>query len=175
MKIINKKILYTSGDLQLAYQTHFRKRYPIRSRLLLIIGAISFFIGLFLLVSQKHRFDIEYNNWASWFLLFYGVLIAFLYFFNLKNIGRRMYSKMPEFRSEFEYTYTEESISVKSENTNNNNKWEYYQNSIITKDVIIIYPNRFRFNLFPRKYFTEEEYNQLKNWIVSKIKTKEFK
>ena len=175
MEAIEKTILFTPGDLQLAYSTHFRKAYPIRSRLLLIVGVISFIIGLILLVFQFYAGGMNYTNWAAWFLLCYGVVIAVLYFYNLRNIGKRMYSKMPDFKNPFNYIFTPDSIQVKSENVNSTNNWEYYQSALISPEVIMIYPNKFRFSLFPKKYFTEEEYQTLKKWIINKVKTKEAK
>jgi hypothetical protein len=84
-----------------------------------------------------------------------------------------MYAKMPDFKNPFNYKFTAENIEVKAENINSNNNWEYYQSALITPDVIMIYPNKFRFSLFPLRYFTEEEFSQLKSWITAKVKTKE--
>ncbi|MEI6852430.1 MAG: YcxB family protein [Bacteroidota bacterium] len=175
MESIEKTILFTSEDLQLAYTTHFQKMYPVRSRLLLIIGALSFLIGALLLTFQFFSKTHDYTNWASWFLLCYGFVIAVLYFYNLKRIGKRMYSKMPDFKNPFSYKFTAENIEVKAPNINSNNNWEYYQSALVSPDVIMIYPNKFRFSLFPREHFTEEEFRQLKEWVVAKVKTKEVK
>jgi hypothetical protein len=175
MESIEKTILFKSEDLQLAYTTHFRKMYPVRSRLLLIVGFISFLIGALLLVFQYASGTHNNINWASWFLVCYGIIIALLYFYNLKRIGKRMYKKMPDFKNPFNYKFTAEDITVKAENVNSNNNWEYYQSALISPDVIMIYPNKFRFSLFPKTYFTEEEFNQLKTWVAAKVKTKEVK
>ncbi len=175
MEKISKTILFTAEDLQLAYSTHFRKAYPVRSRLLLIVGGISIVIGLFLLVLQFYMKGLNYTNWAAWFLLCYGVFIAILYFYNLKTIGKRMYTKMPDFKNPFNYIFTAENIQVTSDNVNTTNNWEYYQSAMINEMVIMIYPNKFRFSLFPKKYFTDEEYATLKQWVRAKIKTKETK
>jgi hypothetical protein len=175
MDSIEKKILFTSEDLQLAYSTHFRKMYPIRSRLLLIIGSLSFLIGAMLLTFQIFMAKHDYTNWASWFLLCYGLTIALLYFYNLKRIGKRMYAKMPDFKNPFHYKFTSEDIEVKAENINSKNFWEYYQSALVSPEVIMVYPNKFRFSLFPKKYFTNEEFGQLKEWVKAKIKTKEVK
>jgi hypothetical protein len=147
--------------------------YPVRSRLLLIIGALSFLVGAMLLTFQFFSKTHDYTNWASWFLLCYGFVIAVLYFYNLKRIGKRMYAKMPDFKNPFNYKFTADNIVVTAENVNSNNNWEYYQSALISPDVIMIYPNKFRFSLFPKTYFTEEEFNQLKTWVKAKINTKE--
>jgi len=157
----------------MAYTTHFQKMYPLRSRLLLIIGGLSFLVGAMLLTFQVFSAKHDYTNWASWFLLCYGIIIAILYFYNLKQIGKRMYNKMPDFRNPFIYKFTENNLEVSGENVNSSNNWEFYQSSLITPEVIMVYPNKFRFSLFPKKYFTDEEFLQLKKWVSAKIKTKE--
>jgi len=173
MESIEKTILFTSEDLHLAYTTHFRKMYPVRSRLLLIVGLLSFLVGAMLLTFQLFSARHDYTNWASWFLLGYGLIIALLYFYNLQRIGKRMYAKMPDFKNPFHYKFTSENIEVNAENVDSNNNWEYYQSALISSNVIMIYPNKFRFSLFPKKYFSEEEFAQLKDWIKAKVKTKE--
>ena len=175
MESIEKTILFTPEDLQLAYTTHFRNVYPVRSRLLLIVGFISFLIGAILLTFQFISGTQNNINWASWFLVIYGVIIALLYFYNLKRLGKRMYSKMPDFKNPFTYKITSVNIEVKAENVNSNNNWGYYQSALITAEVIMIYPNKFRFSLFPKKYFTEEEFSEMKKWISASVKTKEVK
>ncbi|MEI6124739.1 MAG: hypothetical protein WCQ95_14060 [Bacteroidota bacterium] len=175
MEPIEKTILYTSNDLQLAYTMHFQKAYPVRSRLLLMVGGLSFLVGIFLLVFQFYASGLNYTNWAAWFLLFYGAIIAVLYFYNLSSIGKRMYSKMPDFKKPFHYVFTPDSVQVKSENINATNNWEFYQSAMIHPNVIMVYPNKFRFSLFPKKYFTDQEFETLKQWVRAKIKTKETK
>ena len=175
MDKIEKNIQYSPGDLQLAYTTHFRRIYPVRSRLLLFVSAVSFIVGGALLIYETTRSYAAVTNWAAWFLLAYGAIIAVLYFYNLRTVGKRMYSKMPDFKKPFNYVFSAESVQVSSENVNSTNKWEFYQSALISSGVIMVYPNKFRFNLFPKKYFSDEEYEMLKQWIRAKIKTKETK
>lgn len=175
MDKIEKTIKYTREDLQLAYTTHFRKMYPVRSRLLIVVSVISLIAGVLFIIYDLKKGSNIYANWAAWFLICYGVIIAILYFYNLRTVGKRMYSKMPDFERPFNYVFTDEQIQVSSETINSNNKWEFYQSALISPEVIMVYPNKFRFNLFPKKYFTDQEYETLKQWIRAKIKTKESK
>ncbi|HNZ42047.1 MAG TPA: YcxB family protein [Bacteroidales bacterium] len=175
MEQIEKKIHYTPEDLQMAYSTHLKKMYPVRSRMLLVIAAVSFIIGCILLFYEHKNGSDDYTNWAAWFLIVYGVAIAALYFYNQHNLGKRMFSKMPDFAKPFSYVFSPEQIQVSSDNINNTNKWEFYQSALITSEIIMVYPNKFRFNLFPKKYFSDEEFELLKQWVRAKIKTKEVK
>jgi hypothetical protein len=175
MDKIEKTIKYTPEDLQLAYTTHFRRMYPVRSRLLIVVSIISLIAGCVFIIYDLKKGSNIYGNWAAWFLICYGIIIGILYFYNLRTVGKRMYSKMPDFEKPFNYVFTDEKIQVSSETINSNNTWEYYQTALISSEVIMVYPNKFRFNLFPKKYFTNEEYEMLKQWIRAKIKTKESK
>ncbi|HOY31481.1 MAG TPA: YcxB family protein [Bacteroidales bacterium] len=173
MDSIEKLIQYTPEDLQMAYTIHLKKTYPLRSRLLLVVSAVSLIVGGALLVYEAMKGNADAINWAAWFLIAYGIAIALLYFYNLRTIGKKMFTKMPEFARPFQYLFTAAGVQVSTQNMNNQNKWDFYQSALICPETIIIYPNKFRFNLFPKKYFTDEEYELLKQWIREKIKTKE--
>ncbi|MCK9612734.1 MAG: YcxB family protein [Bacteroidales bacterium] len=175
MEKIEKNILFTPEDLQLAYTTHFRRTYPVRSRMLFIISIISLLTGIAFFCYDFSQGNIFIKNWAAWFLLCYGITIAVVYFHNLKTIGKRMYSKMPDFERPYNFIFDAGKIQITSETTNNINKWEAYNSALFCENMILLYPNKLRFNLFPKKYFTDEEFNMLKQWIKAKIKTKEYK
>ncbi|HNW90722.1 MAG TPA: hypothetical protein PKN48_13760 [Bacteroidales bacterium] len=175
MDKISKIIQYTPEDLQLAYTTHFRKMYPVRSRMLLVVSAVSFIAGGIVLVYELIKGSDSFINWAAWFLIAYGVLIFILYFYNLRTVGKRMFAKMPDFEKPFNYIFSSENVQVSAETINSTNKWEFYQSAMICSDIILVYPNKFRFNLFPKKYFSDEEFEMLKQWIGAKIKTKAVK
>ncbi len=173
MDIIEKTIQYEADDFQLAYSTHYRKKYPVRSRLVLIISAISIIAGIVLFIYDMNKGGVFYKNFAAWFLLLYGMVIAIVFVKNMRTIGKRTLSKLPDFSRPLHYVFNIGEIQVSSETINNVNKWEHYQSALFTGDLIMIYPNKYRFNFFPKKYFTDEEFSQLKQWIQAKIKTKE--
>jgi hypothetical protein len=167
MDAFTVRIQYTPEDLQRAYRIHNSKVYPVGSRLLLFLGLISLIIGGVLMLYSC--FALKFTNWFAWFLIIYGIFIIGFYFWRIKTMGRRMFSKMPDFTHPYEYTFSEIGIKASSVFVNSDNLWNYYIRYCITPDMILLYPNKFRFNFFARKHFTEEQFKQLQAWIIENV------
>jgi hypothetical protein len=167
MESFTISIQYTPEDLQKAYKVHYSKVYPIAGRLLLILGIISLVFGAALLLYSYLGFS--FTNWFAWFLIVYGLIIMAIYFWRVGTIGRRMFSKMPDFEYPYEYVFSDQGIKITSKNVNSENNWDYFSRYCITEDMILLYPNKFRFNFFARKYFTEEQFLQLRSWVTEKV------
>jgi hypothetical protein len=160
-------IQYSYQELQAAYSIHYNKVYPIGSRLLLILGLISLVIGIGLLVYSYIAFS--FTNWFAWFLIIYSIVLIVFYFWRFKTIGKRMFRKMPDFENPYEYTFSENGIQAASKNVNSDNRWSYYIKYFINSEMILLYPNKFRFNFFARKHFTDEQFALLQKWIKENI------
>jgi hypothetical protein len=160
-------IKYTQEDLQKAYKIHFGKIYPLAGKLMLILGLISISIGVGLLLFSY--LAINYTNWFAWFLVVYGIILIIYYFWRINTMGRRMFAKMPDMLHSYEYTFSENGIRVVSTSVQSDNSWNYYCRYYIAPDIILLYPNKFRFNFFDRKHFTEEQFTQLRSWVTRNV------
>jgi hypothetical protein len=163
-------IQYSAKDLQRAYQLHYQKGYPIGSRLLMILGVISLIIGGALLAYSY--LYLQFSNPFAWFLIAYGVLMIMIYFWRFYTIGKRMFKKMPEFQHPYHYTFSEKGIKAESPLANSDNQWEYYNRCIISDDMILLLPNKFRFNFFARRHFTDEQFKMLRHWVEANVMTR---
>jgi len=161
------QIQYTAEELQQAYKIHNKKVYPIAGRLLLILGLISIVIGIPLLLYSY--IWLSFINWFAWFLIIYGALVISIYIWRIRTMGKRMFSKMPDFAHPYEYTFSEKGIKAVSPSTNSDNNWSYYSRYCIAPDMILLYPNKFRFNFFAKKHFTEEQFKQLQDWVIENV------
>lgn len=162
-------IQYTAGDLQRAYQIHYRKGYPVGSRLLMILGVISLVFGTVLMLYSY--LSLHFTNWFAWFLVVYGVLVIVFYYWRFYTMGKRMFKKMPDFEHPYHYVFSEDGIRAQSVNVNSDNAWAYYNRCIIEEDMIILYPNRYRFNFFAKRHFSPEQFETLKKWVREKVVT----
>lgn len=160
-------IQYSSDDLQKAYQLHYRKGYPISSRLLMILGVISLIIGSALLLYSY--LWLFFTNWFAWFLVVYGILVVLFYYWRFYTMGQRMFKKMPDFEHPYHYTFSEKGIKAESTHINSDNNWEYYIRCVITDDMILLYPNKFRFNFFARRHFSDEQFKTLQQWARENV------
>jgi hypothetical protein len=163
-------IQYTPEDLQQAYRLHNKKMFPVSSKLLLILAAISFFAGTTLLVYGYA--GAGFVNWFARFLVVYGIALVLFYGWRVRTMGRRMFSKMPEFNTPYECTFSREGIRISNPAIQSNNAWHYYNHYIITDNMILLYPHKFRFNYFPRRCFTDGQFVQLRDWIIQYVPLK---
>lgn len=169
MESIDIEITYTADDLQKSYKAHFNRQYPIRSKLVLILGILLIILGILLIAIENatNKSEILGISYAG-----LGVASILYFFWNSNTLGKRMYKKMPDFRLPYHYKITTESILITNKNITTEVKWEHFTNSLITDDMILIYPNKFRYNLFPKRYFTDEQFVKLVSLIRENVPNK---
>jgi hypothetical protein len=56
-------------------------------------------------------------------------------------------------------------MKVRGKNISSESRWAHFQSYYFTDDLIVVYPNKFRFNFFPKEHFTDDEFVLLKKWI----------
>jgi hypothetical protein len=169
MESIKVTIQYSPEDLQNAYALHFRKLQPVRSRLVLILGAILVFFGILLVVLQSLSGII---SWMSWAFLLYGMLVVAYYYWRFGRMGKVAFKKLVNFHFPFTFTITPEGLDTVGKNVSSNNTWDYYQIAIVTEHMIILYPNKMHLVFLPKKYFSDIEFSQLTDWVRNNVKVK---
>ncbi len=170
MEEINIKIQYTADDLQKSYELFYRKVFTYRTFLLLFIGIISLLAGTFFLLQSLYY---GFSNLVAWFLVFYGLFLIIYFYWRFKTIGKRMYKKLHDFKSPYDYTFNSEGFTGVGKDLKSEATWNHFKKFIINEDLILLCPNKFRFNFFPKKYFTVEQYLQIEEWIKAKIPNNE--
>lgn len=166
---IRKKIQYSAEDLQLGYTLHLNKNYPFRSKLLLFMGLLLMIMGVLLVILQSIAGNL---NWLSFSFIVYGIAILIYYKWKLKAMGKAAYKKLTNFHHPFDFTISEEKVITSGKNTTSESAWEHYEFAVISEKILLLYPNKLTFVIFPRKYFSDTEYGQIKSWIEQKVKCK---
>lgn len=169
MQAFEITIQYSAEDLQQAYQLHYRKGYPLRGRILLILGIVSLTLGVILLAYSY--FWLQFTNWFAWFLFIYGILVMAFHFWRYYTMGKRVFKRMPDFRGPYHYTFSDEGIKADGEHLHSDNTWNYYIRSLVSEDMILLYPNKYRFNFFARRHFSGEQFETLKSWVRERVLT----
>lgn len=162
---IKIEIQYTPEDLQKSYRLHFKKLYPVRSKLVLALGSFLMVLGI-LLVMLEQAGNKSVLLGVSY--IFLGTAAVGFYIWNNATIGKRMYKKLPDFRHPYTYVFSEEGMHVSSVNITTDIKWDHFWKAVVCPDMILLYPNKFRYNLFPKKYFTHGQFEHLK-YLISKF------
>jgi hypothetical protein len=169
MRDFDVTIQYSAEDLQQAYHLHYRKAFPVGSKLLLILGGIAFVFGLGLLLYSYLR--LNFTNWFAWFLIIYAVLMVAFYYWRYYSMGKRMFKKMTDFQYPFQYHFSDKGIKVSNPNVNSDNKWSYYEKHIMDDDMILLYPNKLRFNFFARRHFEGAAFDELREFVTKNVKS----
>ncbi len=169
MEKIEVTLQYTAQDLQHAYKLHFHKMNPFRSRVILVLGALLVLLGIILVFLQSVAGMI---TWISWFFLVYGILVVVYYYWRINNMGKSAYKRLTEFHYPFTFTFTDEGVQSVGKTLSSKNTWDHYQVALIRPEIILLYPNKLRFILLPKKYFTEGDFEVLSRVVREKVKTK---
>jgi len=164
MNKINVEIQYTPEDLQIGYTLHFKKLYPIRSKMLIVFGVLLIVLGVLMIVLKS---VFNNANWLPVFYIVFGATTTIYHFWQYGTMGKRIYKKLPDFQQPFDYTISDDGIATKSTSMSSDVKWDHYKKAVITDDILLLYPNKFRFNLFPKRFFKENDFELLKNKIES--------
>ena len=169
MDKVEVTIQFTPEDLQYAYKLHFHKMNPLRSKLVLILGGILILLGIILVVLQSMAGII---SWASWFFIIYGLLLVTYYYWRFNRMGKAAYKKLVDFHNPFAFTFTSDGVLSVGKTVKSDNTWEHYQIALIRSDIILLYPNKLRFVLLPKSYFSDGEFEQITAWVREKVKCK---
>lgn len=169
MHNIEITIQYSPEDLQKAYMLHFGKLQPFRSRTTLFLGILLIILGALLMVLQ---IATDKLSWSSVLFVIYGILVMIYFYWRMGRMGKVAYKKLTDFQHPFSYSMNEAGLKSKARNASSENNWEHYEFALISKDLILLYPNKLRFVLFPKKYFSEEQFIQLREWITAKVRCK---
>jgi hypothetical protein len=167
MEAFTINIQITAEDLHQAYKIHVKKVYPVAGRLLLILGLLALAAGTGLLIYSRIRFS--FINWTAGLFIAYGIFMIILHFWRVKTTGKKIAAKMPGIVQSIEYTFSENGIKVIGPDVNSDNSWSYYCRYCIMPEIILLYPDKFRFNFFAAKFFTGEQWEQLKSWIMANV------
>ncbi|NVO01845.1 MAG: YcxB family protein [Bacteroidetes bacterium] len=164
MEKITKQIQYTPEDLQKSYNVHYIKNFPIRSRMVMYLGFFIIVVGMLLFALTYY--SATSSTTLSIFYIFFGIATLIYYFWSKLTLGKRMFKKITELKYEYDIELNKDGALIKGKNITSEIKWEHFQKAIVTKEIVLLYPNPMRFNFFPKKYFTEQEYEQLCSWVI---------
>lgn len=168
MEKIQLKIQYSKEDLQNSYRLHNKGRNFIKGKLLLILGAVLILAGILI---QVIMYNPDKKIWLGWLFSGLGIYVIFRYFWKEKRQEKQAIQEMEEFHSQpFTFSISKKGIDVKGNNINAKTSWQNYIKSIITADLILLYPSKEGFSIFPRKYFKPSEYYQFLKWVNENVK-----
>lgn len=158
MTELTKEISRNADDLQLAYELHWAKKRPIRSRVSLFIGCLCLLMGALLGIRE------------GGVLVFLGIGNIAVYMYYYKMTGRRLAKKMSNLTQVEKTVFTDKGIHVESVSGAGETLWAAYEDAVISDKMILLYSNQLTFHFFPKRVFTDDEFNVLKEMVKKNLK-----
>jgi hypothetical protein len=162
---VKATFVYTADDLQKAYMLHFNKKIPFKSRKNLFIA-----LGLIAAGCLIYFFDVFNGEltWICWFLMGYGVMLMAVYYYRLLTIGKKYFKNLPQEKNKFPYIFSREGIFFEGEKTTQI-KWDHFYAALITDKMVLLYASETKFNIFPRRCFSDAQYEEFTNLVRQNI------
>lgn len=149
---------YTSQLLQRAHELHYKKFFPVRGKIILILGLLAAWAGLLLALVKGGG----NNLWFSIPLITYGVIAIAIHFYMAKTIGKRAFKKLKDYHDPFSISTGEDGLIIEIKTKQYEVPWGNLKKALITDELILLYPNDVVFFIFPRENFSGNEFEEFK-------------
>src|SRR6476619_3763268 len=97
---------YTPQLLQKAHELHYKKFFPLRGKIILILGLLAVWAGVLLALVKGGG----NNLWYSVPLILYGGVAIGVHFFMTRTIGKRAFKKLKDYQDPFTISIGEDGL-----------------------------------------------------------------
>lgn len=152
---------YTKEDVMKAFELHFAKKFPLRSRLMLILGVLVLLASLvFFFVSVP-----AYPN-MKWIFLFMGIFYIGFYFYR-KRVMVNMAMKNPTISDMGSMQITNQHITFSGDKGSSEQAWSNFTDILEDDSSVLLYLSKQNFFILPKRCFSEDELNIIRSAISS--------
>ena len=155
---------YTPELLQRAHELHYKKFFPLRGKIILVLGLLAVWAGLLLLLVKGGG----RNLWYSIPLMVYGLIAVAIHFYVSKTIGKRAYKKLVEYHDPFSITVHDAGLFIEIKNSEYEVPWSGIRKALLTGELTLLYPNDAVFFIFPKENFPANEYFEFAKIVKEK-------
>lgn len=152
-------IKYTHSDLESAFNLHYAKKFPIRSKLLLILGVVLFIAGLGL-------FFVEMPKLGSlkWLFFFMGLFYVGFYFYR-KGSLIKMAMKNPTIKDMKKVAFNDQTIRFEGDGGFFEQEWSKFNEAFEDDKSILMYMSKHNFFIIPKRLMNKEQQASFKKYI----------
>lgn len=146
---------YTQEDVKNAFELHFLKKFPIRSRLMLIMGVVVLAASMVLVV-----FPVKAYPNMQWLFLLMGVFYIGFYFYR-KRVIVNLAMKNPTIKDMNNMTLQRGSIKFAGEKGESEIPWSAFKETLEDDHSVLLYLSKQNFFILPKKYFKREQLDMI--------------
>jgi hypothetical protein len=156
---------YTPQLLQRAHELHYKKFFPLRGKIILILGLLAAWAGVLLALVKGGG----NNLWYSVPLILYGIVAIAIHFFMTKTIGKRAFKKLIDYHDPFSISIGEDGLIIEIKAKQYEVPWSNLKKALIPDELILLYPSDAVFFIFPRGNFSENEFDEFRKIVREKV------
>jgi uncharacterized protein YneF (UPF0154 family) len=148
---------YTRDDVLKAFELHFAKKFPLRSRLMLILGAA-------VLIGSLVQFIVPFIAYPNmkWILLLMGVFYIGFYFYR-KRIMVNLAMKNPTIADMGSMEFSLDKIRFSGEKGASEQVWSNFIDLIEDENSLLLYISKQNFFILPKRCFSDEDLNLIRS------------
>jgi hypothetical protein len=115
-------------------------------------------VGIALMISIPQTTDPSDRLFIALFMIFYGGVLIW----NRYDAGPRMAKQFPDTLSDELLIITDAELQSQTSDATLIVKWEGFVHATVSEDMVLFYVNRMMFLIYPKRFFSEEEFSFLK-------------
>lgn len=147
---MQEDIQYTKEDIQKAFDLHYSKQFPIRSKMLLLLGLILLVTAIFFFFSPPAKFPA-----LKWLFTLMGFFYIGFYFYRKRTMVN-LAMKNPTIKDMRKIKLTEEHIRFEGEKGYSEQLWGNFKEFYHNEDALLIYLSKHNFFILPKRSLSEK-------------------
>jgi hypothetical protein len=164
--MIEVEMKYTRENLQRAFKLHYKKAFPVRGRILQVLGFLLIWIGALLILIYQDTAHRAIN----FIYIIAGLFFIGLHSYLMSNLGKFTYRRIKNPDQTFKFSISDEKILVSTNTSGVSLEWEQILKAIVDKDVIILYVSKLQFYFLPKENFAEGDFEECTELVKEKVK-----
>jgi hypothetical protein len=162
--MIELEMKYTRQNLQKAFKLHYNKAFPVRGRILQVLGFLLIWVGALLILIYK---DSTHRT-INFIYIIAGLFFIGLHSYLMSNLGKFTYKRIKHPDQVFKFTISDEKILVSSSTSGVSLEWEQIVKAILDKEVIILYVSKLQFYFLPKENFATGDFEKCTELVREK-------
>jgi hypothetical protein len=104
-------------------------------------------------------------HWSAFFIALVGVYLMVCYAFLLPHHARKIFNQQKTLQQPYDMEITAEGVSSSGSHGSINMEWKDFHKYKMGKDLILVYQSDVLFHMFPKRWFSDDEFAQLQNYL----------
>jgi hypothetical protein len=157
---------------QITEEDYIRAQYlHVRPRpVFLAAGVLMVVAALTIIVLKLFVYPSTMSQPAPYVLFAVLVYLALRFFVIMPMSAKRIYREQKTLHDPYEVEITEETIRFASRHGGSSAAWRQLHKYKVGKDFILLYPSRETFHMFPRRWFSDEQFTEFQGILARHLK-----